>query len=493
MTLIEIMVAAAIFAVVAFILVGLIYEYDLGSKRLSSVQASRAGIAHLLDQWESDQSSADSVFIPDTDVLRADNTANPHEVDFYSKDASNRPYYWAYYYDPAAHTLQRYDYPSPGSTATKDGNALRAITQFTPSLHAISEVTNPRSPIYFPIFGGTRDFDVKLGAGSNAIGGTHIVHIDVATAKEIIPVELEANGAPSGFTVVLNYTPAPKVLDMRTWPVAVKYGASGADVAALPPQPRFDLALLINSMLGGGVANAAGCHAIAYTNSQMLPGQEDTVGIPGHPTSTIGTQAGCFDGNMVAYDANGQSATYQVNSAKSTCDLVSHVVPTGWNPGTAAGKQVVLVVHGGSPTPTCSLAIDNGTGQVTGYGTGLVAAQVALSCSSGITLPIGQTCQFSFLPGGPYNAVCLVDSWSLGWTGSAWKVQSVTPTGLGTVTDNGDGTFSFTRTSVGTVTIQGAGQKVTTATSNGATTCLLKFGTDPLPGAGGDISPITIN
>lgn len=356
MTLVEIMLAAAIFSAVAFILVGLIHEYNLGSKRLSAAQHARADVAHLLDQWESDQSSADAVFIPDKDVLGADNTTLAHEVDFYSKDAANRPYYWAYLYDTAAHTLQRYDYPSPGAKASKDGNPFTAITRFAPSLHAIGEVTNASSPIYMPIFASAQNYDVPLGAGNKAVGGTHVVHVDLATTQETLPVELEAGGAPSGFTVVLNYTPMPRATpasSITVWPAFALYAASGTTLSSANAKPAFlNIASVINAILGGGVAQAAPpCTAQAYDG----PGPRNPVK-PGTPEGNllgVTNAYGCFPGAMYVHESGWGTATNQFNYTAPACVGILALGP--WNPG--PGTNPAGLQGTGQATGTCSINI----------------------------------------------------------------------------------------------------------------------------------------
>ncbi|MDQ6931150.1 MAG: hypothetical protein M3126_10870, partial [Candidatus Eremiobacteraeota bacterium] len=82
---VEVLISAATFAIVAFVLVGLIHEYSLTAQTLTTKQHSHLDVARLLDAWQTDSSSADAVFIPDVDVFGSDNTAGPHEVDFYTK------------------------------------------------------------------------------------------------------------------------------------------------------------------------------------------------------------------------------------------------------------------------------------------------------------------------------------------------------------------------------------------------------------------------
>lgn len=451
MTLIEILVAAAIFAVVAFILVGLVYEYNVGGKRLSAAQRSRTDIAHLLDQWEADQSSAEAVFIPDADVLGADNRTTPHEVAFYSKDASNRPYFWAYYYDGAQQTLQRYDYANPGSPASKDGNAFEAITRFAPSLHALSEISNSSSPIYMPIFSGARDYDVKLGMGASVVGGTHIVHVDIATAKESVPVELEAGGAPSGFTVVLNYTPAPKptpASTLRTWPAAVRYGVSGGPIGKAGVKPSFNVASVINGFLGGGIAQAATpCTAQAYTDSTFST--PDTVGDP-IANALLGAPPdvhGCYGGQIVAYEASGATGTFGISPG--LCG--TSVLPGTWNPSSVAVQAYNATVGGSPAIASCNVIVGDGGGTTPAPLKGLVTAQVIAQCVNGGTLLVGATCfgKWPALPGTCDPSVGMKS----GFIDDGSVTFSVAPAGLGTFSDTSSRDWTFTRTAPGTVTL----------------------------------------
>jgi type II secretory pathway pseudopilin PulG len=470
MTLVELMLAAAIFAVVTFILVGLIYEYNLGTKRLSASQHARAEVAHLLDQWESDQSSADAVFIPDSDVLGADNTTLPHEVDFYTKDASSRPYYWAYLYDAAAQTLQRYDYPNPGAAASKDGNPFTAITKFAPSLHAISEVTNASSPIYMPIFASAQNYDVPLGAGNKVVGGTHIVHIVLATANETVPVELEAGGAPSGFTVVLNYTPAPKATPLSVWPPAVQIPVSGGTLGALAydGKPR-DAGGWINAILGGGIAQAsvAGCAAgqsrafkdgTNWTSANVLANSGDPWGVL--KTDVNGCISGAGNANVAAHEAGYGGAFKFV--ALSTCSgVVSGGFPWSGLGPTASTKSTA------TSAVTCTVDIQDAN---TTPQSKPVAVQVLpIVCGVG-SLPIGSTCSGGAAVanngaycGGPGD-------YALGNTGAGKATAS--PTGLGTLFDGGDGTYRFTRTAPGAVTVTTVAYVVVSV--GGTTGCLVK-------------------
>jgi len=183
MTLHVILVGAAVFSLVAFVLLDLLHEFSLSAERLASAQHARANFAPLQAQWESEDSSAAAVFIPGRDVLGNDNTAVPHEFDFFARDASNLPYFWAYVYDATAQTLQRYDYGNIGATAVKDGPLYTGITRMAVSLHGVSEVNNPASSIYMPIFASAADHDIPLGIGPKVVGGTHVVHVEPATSS----------------------------------------------------------------------------------------------------------------------------------------------------------------------------------------------------------------------------------------------------------------------------------------------------------------------
>ncbi|GAC1498205.1 MAG: hypothetical protein NVS1B14_01110 [Vulcanimicrobiaceae bacterium] len=208
-TLVEVLVATAILAMVSGALVMLLHALAARIRTFAAQGEARAGLQQLLDRWEADEASAQAIFIPGVDVFGADNLGAPHELDFYTKDSANRPYFWAYRWDAGTHRLQRYVYGGVGTAPQTDGTPIAGIMRFSVSLHRLSEITDPDSPVYLPLFQNPKDADVILDAGPGVLGGTRLVHVDFATARDAVRTDLTAHAAPSGFTVVLAYTPAP--------------------------------------------------------------------------------------------------------------------------------------------------------------------------------------------------------------------------------------------------------------------------------------------
>ncbi len=208
-TLVEVLVAAATLVIVSGTLVMLLHALGARFRTIAVQSAARSDLQQLLDRWEDDEASAQAIFIPDLDVFGGDNLAVPHEFDFFTKDAANRPYFWAYRWDAEAQRLQRYVYGSVGATPQADGAPIAGVVRFSVTLHRLSEITDPQSPVYLPLFQNPKDEDVTLDAGPAIFGGTRLVHVEFATARDVVRTDVTAQAAPSGFTVVLAYTPAP--------------------------------------------------------------------------------------------------------------------------------------------------------------------------------------------------------------------------------------------------------------------------------------------
>lgn len=184
-----------------------------------------------------DGNTAFAVFVPDFDVFRVSNKATsyvdqgrtvvvpPHEVDYYSKTDTGVESWWAYYYDRARGTLQRYDYdPTKGtrgaidrktgeivpqgtyskvtgvssfSVATLQANALSdpSRNQFAPLIQAMSEAkTQPvADPVGFVPANGQPRADLY--------GGNTSIQVMMTTASGQRSLHLLSGTMPSGFTV----------------------------------------------------------------------------------------------------------------------------------------------------------------------------------------------------------------------------------------------------------------------------------------------------
>lgn len=156
---------------------------------------------------------------------------------------------------------------------------------------------------------------------------------------------------------------------MRTWPIAVKYAVNGGQLAYAPMRDR-DVGALLNRLLGGAVARASGCTAIAYkdTGFTQVDANNATYAALGLTTDNNG----CYAGGMVAYEPNNQSSTYsEANGCFGSLSIGN------WNPVNASGARAALAVAGGpAANPGCAVTIADGSSVAATSGYGLVAVQV---------------------------------------------------------------------------------------------------------------------
>ncbi len=265
-TLIELVVALGIFAV--FCLFAL--RICSGALHWSLLQASRdsdsATADALTQDWNTDADSAWAIFTPPADVNGKSNSDH-HELDFFTRDGKNRSYFWSYTYDKSAQTLTRFRYPAPGGAPSQD-EIFTGVTAFTAQTYPVTALEDPTSPVYSPAYS-----DAALQAGSVRFyastapwvaGGNQITYVNLQTASQIRRLELTTQTAPSGFTVVLQYTPAPSATP-ATGPL-VTLGKIVFEPDSLAyNEPAQRLARGLNAILGGAVAEAATTCSYAQT------------------------------------------------------------------------------------------------------------------------------------------------------------------------------------------------------------------------------------
>lgn len=207
-SLAEIVVASAIAFTVGALLVWLSHAASLAAAHLDQRLSARSTVDRLAERLMTDASSAWSAFVPARDVLGNAN-GDGHEIDFVSEDASHRSYWWAYDFDSRATRVTVYAY-APG-TPPSAGDVYSGIGAFAGETHALSELANPASDVYDPLFSADTltPVDVPFEWGGNAVGGNHLVRVRV-TAEGIDRTMLLATGtAPTHFTIVVDYTPPP--------------------------------------------------------------------------------------------------------------------------------------------------------------------------------------------------------------------------------------------------------------------------------------------
>lgn len=167
---------------------------------------ARTGTEQLLDRMRSEAASAWSIAVPANDVQGQSN-ADGHEIDFTTQDAARRTYHWAYRYDAAAQTVTRYAV-APGAPP-ESGAVLSGVTAFSARGFAATAIADASSPIYDPLFAGTSVVPVSYELNDGSVAGNGFVDLSIAAAGFSRSELLSTSVAPTQFTVVIEYTPAP--------------------------------------------------------------------------------------------------------------------------------------------------------------------------------------------------------------------------------------------------------------------------------------------
>lgn len=207
-SLAEITVASAIAFTIGALLIWLTHATVLAAAHLDRRLNARSATDRLCERMYAGASSAWSVFVPVHDV-QGNANADGHEVDFVSEDASHRSYWWAYDFDARASHVTVYAY-APG-TPPSAGDVYSGVSDFSAQTHALRDLADPSNEVYDALFAGDvlTPVDVPFDWGGNAVGGNHLVRVHVAAEGIDRTVLLATGTAPSHFTVVVDYTPAP--------------------------------------------------------------------------------------------------------------------------------------------------------------------------------------------------------------------------------------------------------------------------------------------
>ena len=210
-TLVEVLVALGI----AVMLNVLLLRVTVPALRVLALQTtrdrSRSAMDLLADRLRIDEDSAWAIFTPPTDVLGRRNE-DGHEIAFFMRDGSQRAYFWSYTYDRESQTVTRYLYRSIGAQPTAD-EQYAGIAQFAARTYPVTALQDPKTAVYSPLYDGAH-----LTAATVTFFGA--AHPEVAGGNAITLVQMRAPGlardvalvtqtAPTGFTIVLEYTPAP--------------------------------------------------------------------------------------------------------------------------------------------------------------------------------------------------------------------------------------------------------------------------------------------
>jgi len=205
-SLIEVLITAAGFVVLTVGLVMLFGGFIAGAQKQASLHGAGDAAWRIVAQLERDAQTSIAIFIPSTDVLGAAN-ADGHEVDFYTKDATNAPIFAAYRFDASALTITRYTYTQPGSAAAASGTPTAATGLAAVTLLASGLASDPTVS---PLLAGYTPQDISLRAGYNGVNaGNALVAVTVATSAKNLTVRLLPGVLPSSFTIQGTSTPTP--------------------------------------------------------------------------------------------------------------------------------------------------------------------------------------------------------------------------------------------------------------------------------------------
>ena len=207
-SLVETIVAAAIALVLALQLLAMTHATVLGARRLDGRLRARTSADRLEERLIADAATAWSVFVPDAGVDGRPNV-DGHELDFVTEDGSHVASWWAYAFDAASGRVTRYAYV-PGTTAVA-GEPYDHLTGLRARAHPITDVAKRSSGVYDPLFAQASAADVEVDFGWNpaATGGNRIVAVRLTGDGVDRTLMLSPATAPSRFTVVVKYTPAP--------------------------------------------------------------------------------------------------------------------------------------------------------------------------------------------------------------------------------------------------------------------------------------------
>lgn len=454
-TLLETVVAIAVAVLLGLLLFHVLGQLLLAGRLQAQRDTAQDAVLRLTDNLTTEEDDAWAIYVPPADVLGTSN-GDGHEVDFFARDGKQQPYFWAYNYDASAHTLTRYRFGSPGGAASADVT-YSDITGFSARTYPVTALQDASTPVYSPMYASAtlQSGIVQFYPGMPWIaGGNNITDVHIEAEGYRRDVQLATSTAPSGFTVVLNYTPSPGPAALTVWPPAIRFPVSGTSIAYTGSRVPT-LAQEINALLGGGTALAAGgcgtnvaqafASASDMTNDVPLANATDPYD-SGVTTDANGCMmlSGAYVSGLETLNESGYSGTF-VDGAATTNPCTSSNVneSTAWSPAAATGPTASQYLSGGStPTQLCYLTF---------AGSPSVAQQQAPAQVIQPCWVVGGSC--TWVPNTNMDtAVCnrgfdYTDGWG------ANMLVSSSPLSAGTATKNADGSITFTRTGTGTVSI----------------------------------------
>src|SRR5476649_180174 len=176
-TIIEIIVAAALFALVSIALFEVVRQTQNVTRHLASRHTNYLEIRRFADQLRSEALSAQAI----------SKSNGCSEIQFFMRDAGG-PHYWGYRLN--ANEVDRYAAAGPLPTCTTDANdspVVHNVASFQATDSSIAQLASRiDSPFINLIEATTAQLDARINlhytdaAGSPIFGGNHVVEVTVA-------------------------------------------------------------------------------------------------------------------------------------------------------------------------------------------------------------------------------------------------------------------------------------------------------------------------
>ena len=210
-SLLEVLVALGIGTLVllgaANAIAGLLHARAIAAARFND----RAATAALIAAIRSDNETATGFSIPPTDSAGAPNL-DAHAFDLRTRAAGRTERIVEYRWVAADATqptrVLRSEIDESGILAPRLTQSYAGITALSARSVALSALAGGGSD-GDPLFAGATLHDVAIDLGDGASAGNALLAVTIATAHALRTVRLANLAAPTHFTYVLQYTPAP--------------------------------------------------------------------------------------------------------------------------------------------------------------------------------------------------------------------------------------------------------------------------------------------
>ena len=173
LTLLELVVATGIFAIVALMSGELVGHVLRWSGAVAARNREQTALDELTAHWQAEADRAWAI------------TGLGNQLQFYRRDGFVQTH------------ISTYASPITGAGT------------FSAQTYPITSLQDPNSPIYDPLYLGAQLLPSAVAFAAGARGGNAITAVTLSSEHYTHTLLLTTRTAPSGFTIVLRYTPAP--------------------------------------------------------------------------------------------------------------------------------------------------------------------------------------------------------------------------------------------------------------------------------------------